>query len=110
MKLVEEVFSLSFAETPNYGKLKHLLVNELLRTEKVPNNVFSWSKFKSRNVIDLCDESIDEGEISENLSKEIILSCESEVISSRFFSNHVLKIRNDEDRFKRKSKDFKSVK
>ena len=41
----------------------------------MPNNVFSWSKFKSSNVIDLYDESMDEGEISENLSKEIILSC-----------------------------------
>tara|TARA_B110000305_G_C19177024_1_gene510127 strand:+ start:104 stop:379 length:276 start_codon:yes stop_codon:yes gene_type:complete len=40
---VTEIFKLQFADTPDYQKLKFMLVKSLLELNDTPNGVFDWN-------------------------------------------------------------------
>ena len=42
-EFVSEIFKLQFKETPDYQKLKFLLVKQLLDLNDTPNGVFDWN-------------------------------------------------------------------
>jgi hypothetical protein len=44
LPFVEEVFSYKFKETPDYAKLKFLLLKVLLADDKNPDLAFDWSQ------------------------------------------------------------------
>ena len=43
LAFVKEIFKLQFTETPDYQKLKFLLVKQLLDLNDTPNGVFDWN-------------------------------------------------------------------
>ena len=72
MTFVKEIFELQFEETPDYRRLRFLLVKGLLDSNVAPDNNFDWcrynietssyiSKKKVRNVNDVeeiqCEEN-----------------------------------------------------
>ena len=46
MAFLTEIFKLQFKETPDYQKLKFLLVKELLDLGDTPNGLFDWNKLQ----------------------------------------------------------------
>jgi hypothetical protein len=50
LPFMKEVFSYKFEETPNYAKLRQLLVCILLKKNIVPTKCFDWSKFTHRDL------------------------------------------------------------
>jgi len=45
LPFAREIFNIEFTETPNYNKLKFMLVSLLLAHDMIPSLKFDWSKF-----------------------------------------------------------------
>jgi len=73
LSFAEEIYSLKFAEKPNYSKLRFLLKKELLDLDQVPDKKYDWNQEHFKSIVGdfksiISDESIlRDGDMEENI-------------------------------------------